>query len=44
MIHTTCDTDGCRSKGFETIHCDDCFSDLESQLNKAKERIAELES
>jgi hypothetical protein len=43
-IEIICDGRGCRAKGFEVCYCEDCYLSLEKELDKANERIAELES
>ena len=42
-IEITCDGNKCRNRNLDTFYCVDCYLALENELDKAYQRINELE-
>ena len=43
-IEIRCDGQKCRNRDFDICYCQDCYITLQTQLEKALERISELEN
>lgn len=44
MIEIFCDGKNCKSRNMEVFYCEDCYINLENQLEEARDKISELEA